>query len=128
MVNLNILSAQHGAGLSLNGQDVTYVPSTDYNGTDTVTMTVCTNTVPVVCDTVYLFVTITSVHNIDTITVNLDRDSTYSGCIHFNDITSYTGNINFVQPQHGVIILTDSCFTYDPDSAFGGFDWKTAED
>ncbi len=124
-LNLNVLSAHHGAGLSLNGQDVTYVPATDYNGYDTVMMTLCNNEVPLVCDTLYVFVTVISVQDIDTIVVNLDRDSTYSGCIHFNDITSYTGSISFNQPQHGVITLNDSCFTYNPDSAFGGFDAVT---
>jgi alkaline phosphatase D len=125
LVNLNIVSAQHGGALSLNGQDVTYVPSTDYSGNDTVMLTVCTNEVTPVCDTVFIFVTINSVQDIDTITVDLNRDSTYTGCVHFNDISFYTGSINYSQPLNGTITLTDSCFTYNPDSAFGGFETIT---
>lgn len=124
-LNLNVVSAQHGAGLSLNGQDVTYVPSASYNGFDTVMLTVCTNEVTPVCDTVYLFVTILSVQDIDTITASVDRDSTFAGCIQFNDIVSYTGGIQFSQPAHGTVTLTDSCFTYTPDAAFGGYDVLT---
>ncbi len=124
-LNLNILSANHGAALSLDGQYVTYVPGTDYSGNDTVMLTVCTNEFPPVCDTVYIFVTVTSVQDIDTVTVNLDRDSTYNDCIHFNDISFYTGNISYSQPQNGTITLTDSCFTYNPDSAFAGFETIT---
>ncbi len=124
-VNLNILSAQHGGALSLNGQDVTYVPSADYNGYDTVLLTVCTNETIPVCDTIYIFITVTSIQDIDTVTVYLDRDSVYTDCVHFNDISFYTGSINYSQPQHGIISLTDSCFTYNPDSAFGGFETIT---
>ncbi len=117
-LTLNVASAQHGAGLSLNGQDVTYVPVTNYNGYDTLSLIVCTNENLPVCDTVYVFVTILSVQDIDTITVNIDRDSVYTACISFDDI-------QFTGAAHGNVTLTDSCFTYQPDSAYGGLDVVT---
>ena len=124
-VNLTIVSAQHGACISLNGQDVTYVPSTDYHGPDTVMMTACTNETIPVCDTLFIFVTVISVQDIDTIVVNVDHDSIFSGCIHFNDISNYTGGIAYTSPGHGIITMTNPCFTYYPDTSFSGFEVVT---
>lgn len=124
-INLGIGGAQHGVAISLNGRDVTYVPAQDYHGTDTVMLTVCTSEAIPVCDTVFIFVTVLSVQDIDTITVDIDRDSIATACVHFNDISSYTGTINYSQPLNGAITLTDSCFSYDPDSAFVGYETIT---
>jgi alkaline phosphatase D len=124
-VNINIGAPQHGLALSLNGQDVTYQPLNNYNGYDTVAITVCTNEAIPVCDTVYLYITVLSVQDIDTTTVELARDSTGAGCIVFDDITTYTGGINYTQPLNGTITLTDTCFTYTPDSGFIGFETIT---
>ena len=130
MLNLNILSAQHGAGLSLNGQDVTYVPQHNYNGNDTVVISVCNNEQPPVCDTVFIYVTVMAVQDIDTVMVSLDRDSSYTGCVHFDDIDTYTGSIAYDQPQNGTIVWVDSCFTYTPNSGYTGIEqiWVRACD
>lgn len=124
-LSLNVLSAQHGAGLSLNGYDVTYVPVAFYSGYDTLVLTVCSNSQPVVCDTLYVFATVLSVQATDTFRVEVARDSFHTNCLHFNDIAFYTGNIQFNQPANGNITITDSCFTYTADSSFTGFDTVT---
>lgn len=124
-VSMVISPAQHGAAISLNGYDVTYAPVTDYHGTDTVMITVCTAQNPPVCDTVYLYVNVLSVQDIDTIEVDLERDSTATACIHFNDITTYTGSISYSQSASGTVTLTDSCFTYTPSAGFVGFESVT---
>jgi alkaline phosphatase D len=117
---MSIQQGQHGLALSLNGQDITYSPLTDYNGSDTVTILLCTSDSIPVCDTFHLFVTILSIQDIDTITVHLPGDSTYTGCISFNDLTSASIGMGSTTAHHGILAITDSCFSYTTDSAFCG--------
>ncbi len=122
-VSLSIMQGQHGGALTLNGRDVTYVPQTNYNGFDTVGLIFCTNEVPAVCDTVYLFVEILAVQDIDTITVDVDADSIYTGCFMFDDLAYAPIAVSNTTPTHGGITLNDTCFTFVPDTNYRGFDW-----
>jgi len=115
----------HGTVVSLNGQDVTYVPVSNYNGYDTVAYALCTNDTVPVCDTIYLYITINSVNTLDTITINLERDSAYTACLHFDDLVSAPTTVNNTAPHHGTVVVTDTCFTYQPDAAYAGVDWVT---
>lgn len=125
VVSLSVISAQHGVGVSLDGQNVTYVPATDYNGYDTVLQVVCYGQPPMYCDTVYTFVTVTAVQNIDTIVVNLGQDSSYVGCLHFNDINGVNGAVGSSTVSNGLVTLADTCFVYNPDSLFNGIESVT---
>lgn len=115
----------HGGVISLNGHDATYVPVNNYNGYDTVAFAICTlDTVPV-CDTVYLFVVVTSEQTLDTITVDMKEDSSYYGCVSFDDLTLPVSTFNNSQTIHGTINVSDTCFTYTPDTSYRGIEWIT---
>lgn len=122
-LSLSIIQGNHGGALALNGADVTYVPQNNFGGYDTVGLIVCTNEVPAVCDTVYLFVEILAVQDIDTITVNVDADSIYSGCFTFDDLTYAPVAVNYTTPAHGSVTVNDTCTTFLPDTNYRGFDW-----
>ncbi len=114
--------ANHGGSISLNGQDVTYVPSNNYNGTDTVAYAICTlDTVPV-CDTIYLYINVIAVQDVDAYSVNVVADSSYSNCVSFDDLTGAMVSFTHTNAQHGVLTVTDTCFTYVPDSTYCGID------
>lgn len=115
-----IQQGQHGYAFTFNGKSITYSPITDYNGDDTVMVTLCSNDLPPVCDTAYIFINVLSVQDIDTSVVNIDGDSTYAGCIRFNDLTSAPVSISYSQVLYGVFSISDSCFTYTPDSLYNG--------
>ncbi len=120
--NANITQGNHGYTLSINGHDFTYNPQNNYHGYDTVMFTFCTTDTIPVCDTVYFFVTITSVQDIDTVTVLLDRDSSHTACLQFDDLASSPLTINSTQSPNSSIVITDTCFTYTPNTGYSGTD------
>ncbi|MCS6934231.1 MAG: alkaline phosphatase D family protein [Chitinophagales bacterium] len=111
-VTLNILQGNHGITLSLNGQQATYIPAHDYHGTDTVGFVVCSASQPVICDTVYWYLTITSVKDIDTLTIHLSDSTTYLHCLHFDDVSGPASPVVLLTPSTGQLTLNDSCFSY----------------
>lgn len=126
-VTLSLLQpAKHGATLSLNGVDVTYVPQTNYGGADTAVYLVCTNEAIPVCDTIYIYVQVTAFSDIDTVTVNVDADSTIQVCVSYNDLVYAANGLNYSAPHHGTVTpVNDTCFTYTPDATYRGVDWIT---
>ncbi len=117
-------AANHGFTLSLNGKDVVYAPANDYNGYDTVAFAICSNTSPAVCDTVYLYVTINSVQSRDTFVVNLSNDTLFNSCFSFDDLSAI-GVVNHSVVAHGLFIISDTCFSYSPDTSFCGIETIT---
>lgn len=109
-----------GSVVSLDGMNETYTPFTDMNGNDTIAFAFCTNDSTPVCDTVYLFVTILSVQDIDSTFVDIEDGKTYTDCFSFNDLAARSNGVNYSAPQHGAISLNDTCFTYHSDSLFCG--------
>lgn len=126
-VTLSLLSpAQHGGTVSLNGMDVTYVPTTNYGGADTVVYLVCTNEPNPVCDTVTLYITVNAVRDIDTLTVNIGTDTTVQICVSYDDLVYAAGASTYSLPHHGTIsAVNDTCFSYMPDNTYRGIEWIT---
>lgn len=126
-VTLSLLQpAQHGATISLNGTDVTYIPQTNYGGTDTAIYLVCTNDATPVCDTIYIFVEVTAYSDVDTVIVNVPADSTIQICVSYNDLVYAANGLTYAAPQHGTIaVVNDTCFTYMPDATYRGVEWLT---
>lgn len=124
-VSLSLLSpAQHGGTVSLNGMDVTYVPTTNYGGTDTVVYLVCTNEPNPVCDTVTLYITVNAVRDIDTLTVSIGTDTTVQICVSYDDLVYAAGASTYSLPHHGTVnAVNDTCFSYTPDGTYRGVEW-----
>ncbi|MCW5907359.1 MAG: alkaline phosphatase D family protein [Chitinophagales bacterium] len=124
-VTLSIIQGKHGGVITLNGQDVTYVPQNNYNGFDTVAFVVCTNEQPPVCDTVYLFVEILRVDDVDTINVQWFSPVVETVCLEFDDLEGSAQSVHYLQQQVPLAItaLNDTCFSISPINNFCG---KTA--
>ncbi len=119
---ISITQGDHGFTLSLNGTDFNYSPTNNFNGYDTVLFSICsTETVPQ-CDTVYFFVTITSVQDIDTFSVPLSRDSAYTACLQFYDLLTSPVAVHSTTSLNGTVVISDSCFIYTPNAGFSGVD------
>lgn len=120
-INLQLIDpANHGATISLNGKDVVYAPAQNYYGSDTVIYAVCSSTIPVTCDTVYLYVTVNGILDKDTVVVNLTNDTTYNDCVSFDDLTSGVTQMNNSPVTNGVFTSNGLCFFFTPDSNFCG--------
>lgn len=119
-LNLSILQGKHGATISLNGQNATYVPQQNYFGYDTVGFVTCTNTIPTACDTVYWYITITAVQDVDTVIININDSTLYTNCIIFDDLSSPAVSVQYNTPINGLLSVTDTCFEYLSNKLYCG--------
>lgn len=119
-LTLSILQGKHGVAISLNGQNATYVPQQNYFGYDTVGFVTCTNTVPPQCDTVYWYITITAVQDIDTFVININDSTLYTDCLLFDDLSSPAVSVQSTSALNGVLTVQDTCFTYVSNNQFCG--------
>ena len=111
---------------------VTYVPTLDYYGKDTVCIITCDNGSPVLCDTSYIYITIVPTNDPPSVpndTVVLPEDSTFTICYPITDIDSMdTHTSTLCGVGHGSVIviidtLTDEvCVTYVPNLNYNGND------
>jgi len=120
LVTMTVFAPSKGTAISLDGQNVTYVPNLNYYGNDTVVIQVCTNEQVPVCDTVYFFVTVESIQTKDTITVNLTSDSTHAACLAFDDLSTAPASFNVSTASLGTLTWNAPCFTYKPNSSLIG--------
>jgi hypothetical protein len=75
LVTTIIDSSSQGAMLTvLNGDSISYTPPLNFNGVDTITYQVCDDGTPTLCDTSFVFITVTPIND-KPIAVN-DRDTT----------------------------------------------------
>lgn len=119
-VNLTVLQGQHGGAVSLNGKDVTYVPQNNYYGFDTVGFVVCSSN-PTACDTVYLYVEILQVDDIDTVNLTWTSPQQESICVSFDDLQ--TGTQSILYNTTSPLTLTtqnDSCYNVTVQNNFCG--------
>jgi len=119
-VSISIFTPGNGTAISIDGQNVTYVPNLNYYGNDTVAIQVCTYEQVPVCDTVYLYVTVQSVQTKDTIIVNLTSDSTHAACLVFDDLSTAPQTLQVPTATLGTLLWSDPCFTYTPNSNLVG--------
>jgi gliding motility-associated-like protein len=119
---------------------VTYTPSANFNGRDSICLVVCDNGVPNLCDTTRIPITVTPVND-PPIAVNdnysTNEDVTIvqgtAGGVRTNDNDNADGNpvtslavttTPVVNTTHGTLTITDStgAFTYVPNANFSGTD------
>lgn len=119
-IGMTIIQGQHGGAVSVNGQDVTYVPQTNYNGFDTVGFIVCSTTPPA-CDTVYLFVEILRNDDVDTFNLTWISPQQETICLGFDDLLTDAQSIQInnaypltFTPQN------DTCYTVTVQNNFCG--------
>ncbi len=116
----------------VNGNQVcvTYSPSTNYNGQDTLHVIVCDQTG--LCDTVKIPITVTPVNDKPLVIVTpitLREDSTITICSNISDIDvgdTFTATI-CSQPQHGIaqsVVINENevCVTYSSTRNYNGTD------
>ncbi|MBC7411953.1 MAG: tandem-95 repeat protein, partial [Bacteroidia bacterium] len=120
----------HGtASTVINGNQVcvTYTPSLNYNGLDTLCLTVCNGTT---CDTIQVPIVVIPVA--DTIkvpktTITTPQDSTITTCITVVNIDGATLVATLTcGPNHGTATTTvngnEVCITYTPNAGYNGLD------
>ena len=129
-----VTGPNHGIIIINSNGTFTYTPTLNYNGTDTVVISVCDSGLPLpaICVNDTLIFTISSVNDApvianETITINEDSvlSSTFlTGADYDPDGTVLTANTTPVRgPSHGAIIInSNGTFTYTPTLNYYGVD------
>lgn len=108
---------------------LTYTPSSNYNGPDTLCIKVCDGAGA--CDTSYVFIDVTPVNDPPTVpdtTVTTPEDTPIDICVPITDVDNSTFLVASVcMPDHGVIsglnsAMSEYCLTYTPNSNYTGPD------
>ncbi|MBE7647970.1 Ig-like domain-containing protein, partial [Tenacibaculum finnmarkense] len=110
---------------------VTYVPNTDFTGTDTFDYTVCDNANPVNCQTATVTVTVGDVIADDPSSTEIDTPVVVDIFENDSDIPT-SGTISITTPANGTVTITDpnntpndpsdDVVTYVPNTDFTGTD------
>jgi gliding motility-associated-like protein len=110
----------------------TYTPDPDFNGNDTVLISVCDGGTPNLCDTSLLVITVTPVNdapvaNDDVNTTSEDTPVNGTVVTNDSDVDGPAINITTVSgPSNGIITLNlDGTYTYTPNTGFNGSDTIT---
>lgn len=110
-----------------------YTPPANFNGKDSMRYKVCDDGAPILCDTAWVFVTVSPVNDTPSVILpptTLPEDSTITVCSTVTDID--LGDSHTItlcgQPAHGTAAQTfnnttkEVCFTYTPSVNFNGKD------
>ena len=111
---------------------VTYIPDTDFNGTDTFNYTICDNASPANCSTATVTITVTPTPDAvdDTATVSEDDMVDIDITANDGDVPS-DGTLDVSDPANGTVTIddggtpddpSDDIVTYIPDADFNGTD------
>ncbi len=118
---------------------ITYSPNLNFNGLDSICLTVCDNGIPALCDNTIIRITVTpvndppvAVNNSYTTTENTNVVTNSSTGVRPNDndnadgnpVTSLTVNTTpVIPPVNGTVTLnSDGSFTYIPNPNYNGLD------
>ena len=118
---------------------ITYKPNANFNGNDSICLTVCDNGSPSLCDNVTIHIVVTPVNDPPvatndnyTIPENSPITTTVGTGVRVNDNDNLDGNpvgsltVNttpLVNVQHGTLVLnSDGSFTYTPTANYNGTD------
>jgi large repetitive protein len=123
----------HGTGVpSVSGNQlcITYTPTLNYNGPDTVCVIVCDNGVPSKCDTLKIPIVVTPVNDKPVVTVTpitIKEDSVVTVCLPITDPdVGQTFSATPCGVGHGtvtsVITAGQVCITYTPTLNYNGVD------
>ena len=111
---------------------VTYIPNSDFNGTDTFDYTVCDKSTPQNCDTATITVTVNPILDLvdDAPTTDANTPVDVNALLNDNDIPSI-GTIVVTDPTNGTVSIddngtpndpSDDVLNYTPDTGFSGID------
>jgi len=122
------------AGIVVDNQDstLTYTPTTDTNGLDSLQYEICDSGSPSLCDTAWVFITVNPINdspvavNDEDLTIEdtpvthpvLDDDYDIDG-----DMITLTAIIS--QPDSGMALITNDSILYTPNLNFNGLDTLT---
>jgi len=116
--------ANHGVA-SVSGTTASYVPDTNFNGSDNFTLTLTGS--DGYTTTQVISVTVNSVNDEPTITIDstltTDEDNNQSLTFTYSDVDGDTVSaVESVAPVHGTITITGTTVLYSPDANFNGSD------
>ena len=116
--------ANHGVA-SVSGTTASYVPDTNFNGSDNFTLTLTGS--DGYTTTKVISVTVNSVNDEPTIsidsTLTTDEDNNQSLTFTYSDVDGDTVSaVESVAPVHGTITITGTTVLYSPDANFNGSD------
>ena len=128
-----LCGVQHGTATpSVVGNQlcITYSPTLNYNGPDTVCVIVCDNGIPSKCDTLKIPITVTPVNDKPVVTVTpitIAEDSVVTVCMPITDPdVGQTFTATPCGAQHGTvtsaIVAGQVCITYTPTLNYNGVD------
>ncbi len=96
---------------------------TNYYGNQSFEVEICSNSLPIVCDTVVVQVTINGINDIEEFDYSFYNDSILTDCITFNDLTTTIDSISTIGGLSGIFSIdANNCFTFEADTNFCGQD------
>jgi hypothetical protein len=122
----SIVSTPHGTATVNNAGVITYTPSTNYNGVDTITYRVCNTQCPNQCATGIVVVNICAVNDtpvVANVSGSICRDSTITFCPQATDVDGDTITITAFAcgVLNGTINSTgNNCFAFTPTQGWVG--------
>ena len=101
---------------------IIYTPGPNYIGADTLSYQICDDSEPPLCDTAFVFLTVTPVR--DTITEIILIDSLFEVCVSAWVEFELPVDTMLIcdPPSHGLVITIDTCLQYMPDPGYSGED------
>tara|TARA_B110000037_G_scaffold222831_1_gene299830 strand:- start:196 stop:2931 length:2736 start_codon:yes stop_codon:yes gene_type:complete len=122
-VNTAIIQNATSGNVIINEFCYEFQTITNYYGNQNFSVEICSNTIPVQCDTVVVIVEIIGINDIQTYNYTFSNDSILEDCIQFNDLTTTIDSISTIGGLSGNFIIdTNNCFTFQADSTFCGLD------
>jgi gliding motility-associated-like protein len=110
-----------------------FVPTADFNGTVTATITVCDQTAGTLCDAASITITVLPINDAPVITettTTVQENTSTEICVTYTDVEGDPAVVSEVEStgSSGTVTDTntgDACFTYTPDPGFIGKDTIT---
>lgn len=125
-VNTNIIQNAVFGNAIVNEFCFQFQTITNYYGNQNFSIEICSNTIPVQCDTVIVAVEINGINDIQTYNYSFYNDSLLTDCLIFNDLTTTIETISTIGGSSGYFTIgANNCFTFQADSTFCGLDQIT---
>jgi len=94
----------------LNGDSINYTPPTDYVGIDTITYQICDQSVPPLCDTAMVFITIQADNDEDGVPDVEDLDDDNDGLLDVDECGGDQTLVSWTQTASDIITINNTTF------------------